>query len=77
MSIITIAKQIEPYSANSHVNACIVGTEIHLYYVESCLLGATKNEPRFMLKYNLDVTNFLISLLLVYNQASEKEYAAQ
>ena len=51
---ITIAKQIEPHSGNPHDNTCIFGTKIHLYYIESCVMGATENEPRFMLKYNLD-----------------------
>ena len=39
----TIAKQIEPYSGNSHNDTYVVGTKIHLYYIESCLIGATKN----------------------------------
>ena len=74
---ITIAKQIETYSRNSHDNACIVGTKIHLCYIESRLMRATKNQPRFMLKYKLDETKLVIFLLLVYNQACEKEYAAK
>jgi hypothetical protein len=53
---ITIAKQIEQHSGNSHDDACIVGTTIHLYHIESCIMGATENEPPFMLKYNLDET---------------------
>ncbi len=40
----TIAKQIEPYSGGSHDNTYIVGTKIHLYYIESCIMGATKND---------------------------------
>jgi hypothetical protein len=73
---ITIAKQVEPYTRNSHDNACIVGTKIHLYYNDR-LIRATKNEPRLMSNYNLDETKLRIFLLLADNQACEKEYAAK
>src|SRR5690242_21856452 len=52
---ITIAKQVEPYTRNSHDNACIVRTKIPIYYNDR-LMRATKNEPRLMSNYNLDET---------------------
>jgi hypothetical protein len=64
MSIIN-TKQIDPYSGYSHDNAYIFGTKIHLYYIEFCLMGATTNEPQFMLRYNLDekLAGFSVSSL--------------
>jgi len=70
---ITIANQVEPYTRNSHDNACIVGTKIPPYYNDR-LMRATKNEPRLMSNYE---TKLRIFLLLADNQACEKEYAAK
>ncbi len=68
----TIVKQIEPYSGNSHNDTYIVGTKIYLYYIESCIMGATKNDT-IHVKVQLRQNKVADLLLAVYNQASEKE----
>ena len=55
----TIAKQIEPYSGNSHIDTYVVGTKIHLNPV----LWVQQRMIRFMLKYNRQnkVADFLLA----------------
>lgn len=55
--ILVIANQIKLHSENLQDNACIVGTTIRVYHIESYIMETTENELRLMLKYNLDETS--------------------
>jgi len=58
LMILVIANQIELHSENLQGNACIVGTTIHLYHIESYIMETTENQLRpLVLKYNLGETN--------------------